>query len=73
MAKQGQHKGDAFDPTKSKGPNNPSKSVPITTGPAKKQETYRRQAAGNRGTDPAGPVDKNEWDENTRVKGETKE
>jgi hypothetical protein len=68
-AKQGQHQDDTSDPTKSKGPNNPSKSVPITTGSSKKQETYQRQAAENRNTGPARPVDKNEWDENTRVKG----
>jgi hypothetical protein len=32
MAKQGQHKGDSHDQTKSKGHNNPSKSQTITTG-----------------------------------------
>ena len=44
MAKQGQHKNDANDNTKSKGHNNPDKSVTITTGPPKKQETYEQQA-----------------------------
>ncbi len=45
MAKQGQHNNDAHDYDKSKGPNNPSKSVTITTGTYKKKETYAKQAA----------------------------
>jgi hypothetical protein len=53
MAKQGQHKNDAFDQTKSPGPNNPSKSQPITTGSVKKQETYAEQA--RQGEDPGKP------------------
>jgi hypothetical protein len=32
MAKQGQHNNDHNDQDKSKGPNNPSKSVEVTTG-----------------------------------------
>ena len=32
MAKQGQHENDGSDNTKSKGHNNPDKSVTITTG-----------------------------------------
>jgi hypothetical protein len=43
MAKQGQHKNDAFDQTKSPGRNNPSQSQMITTGTYKKSETYEQQ------------------------------
>ena len=32
MAKQGQHRNDAHDSAKSKGPNKPKKSATITTG-----------------------------------------
>ena len=49
MPKQGQHHNDANDPAVSKGPNNPSKSVTITTGTPKKRETYEQQAAQHRG------------------------
>ena len=42
MAKQGQHHNDAHDPAKSKGNNNPDKSVTITTGTPKKQESYEK-------------------------------
>src|SRR5919202_2380074 len=72
MAKHGQHHEDAVDAQKprgherSRGPNNPSKSVDITTGTYKKQETYRRQA--NEGQDPhRGPQwQKNEFDREVR-------
>jgi hypothetical protein len=68
MAKQGQHQNDSQDKTKSKGPNNPSKSVTITTGSYKKPETYRKQAAQHKDTDPLPQADKNEWNEDTRDK-----
>jgi len=68
MAKQGQHENDGNDPTKSKGPNNPSKSVTVTTGTPKKQETYQKQAAQRRDTDPQPQAAKNEWNEDTRDK-----
>jgi hypothetical protein len=42
VAKEGQHKNDAHDQTKSKGHHNPSKSVTITAGSYKKQETYHK-------------------------------
>ena len=45
MPKDGQHNDDAHDYDKSKGPNNPDKSVTVTTDTPKKQETYARQAA----------------------------
>ncbi len=66
MAKQGQHKHDDNDQRVSKGPNNPSKSVEITTGSPKKEETYEKQAREHK--DPAAPAqhDKNEWQEDTR-------
>ena len=68
MAKQGQHKNDARDQTKSKGHNNPSKSVSITTGSHKKQETYRKQAGEHKDTARQAQSDKNEWNEDTRDK-----
>ena len=68
MAKQGQHRNDAHDPAKSKGNNNPSKSVTITTGGPKNQNTYTKQAYA--GKDPYKPAQaqKNEWNEDTRDK-----
>jgi hypothetical protein len=68
MAKEGQHKNDAHDQTKSKGHNNPSKSVTITTGSYKKQETYRKQAGEHNDTARQAQSDKNEWNEDTRDK-----
>lgn len=68
MSKQGQHKGDSFDQTKSKGHNNPDKSVTITTGSVKKQETYERQAREHRDTNRPGQMDRNEWNPDTRDK-----
>lgn len=68
MAKQGQHKGDAHDQTKSKGPNNPDKSVTVTTGSYKKPETYAKQAAEHRATNRQAQAAKNEWNEDTRDK-----
>lgn len=68
MAKQGQHNNDADDKDKSKGPNNPSKSVDIITGTPKKQETYAQQAAEGKDTDRPPSQQRNEWDEDTRDK-----
>jgi hypothetical protein len=68
MAKQGQHKNDAHDQSKSKGHNNPSESVTITTGSYKKQETYRKQAGEHKDTARQAQSDKNEWNEDTRDK-----
>lgn len=68
MAKQGQHNHDARDSDTSRGPNNPSKSVSITTGTYKKQETYAKQA--DAGVDPhkqAQAAD-NSWNPDTRDK-----
>ncbi len=66
MAKQGQHKHDKNDPDVSKGHNNPDKSVEITTGSPKKQETYQKQAQAHKNTDEVAQHDKNEWTEDTR-------
>ena len=66
MAKQGQHKGDRNDPRVSKGPNKPAKSVTVTTGSPKKQETYQRQAAEGKSTDRQAQAARNAWDEDTR-------
>ncbi len=71
MAKQGQHKHDAHDQRKSKGPNNPAKSVTVTTGTPKKHETYQKQAREHRNTDPLPQAAKNEWNEDTRDKPTT--
>ena len=68
MAKQGQHRNDAHDPAKSKGNNDPSKSVTVVTGTPKKQESYEKDVYARR--DPYGPAQakKNEWNEDTRDK-----
>jgi hypothetical protein len=66
MAKQGQHNNDAHDPDKSHGPNNPDKSVTITTGSPKKQETYQQQAREHKATDKPAQAAKREWNEDTR-------
>ena len=66
MAKQGMHEGDSHDQTKSKGHNKPSKSVNVITGSYKKHETYERQAAERKDTDPLPQLDINEWNEDTR-------
>jgi hypothetical protein len=65
MAKQGQHHDDDHDQAKSKGPNNPRKSVTITTGSYKKKETYEQQARAHE--DPYKPAQAagNEWNEDT--------
>lgn len=65
MAKQGQHKNDRMDQRKSRGHNNPDKSVTITAGRPKKQETYAAQA--RRGEDPGkqAQAQQNEWKEDT--------
>jgi hypothetical protein len=66
MAKKGQHKNDARDQRKSPGPNNPSKSVTITTGTYKKKETAEAQARAHE--DPYTPAQaaKREWNPDSR-------
>ncbi|MFL5734449.1 MAG: hypothetical protein ACJ78Q_14785 [Chloroflexia bacterium] len=68
MAKQGQHNNDSRDQDKSKGPNKPSKSVAITTGTPKKQETYKQQAAQHKPNDGQPQAAQHEWNEDTRDK-----
>ncbi len=68
MAKQGQHRNDAHDYAKSKGPNKPSKSVPIITGNYKKHETYEQLAREHKNPEPLPQFAKNEWNEDTRDK-----
>jgi hypothetical protein len=68
MSKQGQHNDDAHDYDKSKGHNNPAKSVDIVTGTPKKEETYARQAAEHKATNAEPPPLKNDWNEDTRDK-----
>src|SRR4051794_4793749 len=61
MAKQGQHKNDGFDQTKSQGHNHPDRSQTITTGSPKSKESYERDQHEHR--DPHRPAQaaKNEW------------
>ena len=66
MPKDGQHNNDAHDYDKSKGPNNPDKSVTVTTGTPKKQETYQKQAAEGKANNKQAQAAKNEWNEDTR-------
>lgn len=68
MAKQGQHNNDSNDKDVSKGPNNPSKSVTITTGTPKKQETYKEEAAHYGHDNKQAQAAKHEWDNDTRDK-----
>ena len=66
MAKRGQHEGDAHDQTKSKGHNKPDKSVTITTGSPKKQETYEAQARAHQDPGVQAQAAENDWNEDTR-------
>src|SRR5918911_897660 len=61
MAKQGQHKNDAFDQTKSKGHNHPDRSQTITTGSPKKRESYAADARAHRDPHRPAQAQKNEW------------
>jgi hypothetical protein len=65
MAKQGQHNNDHQDSDVSKGHNNPDKSVTVTTGSPKKQETYERQAREHDDPGKTAQYDKNEWQSDT--------
>jgi hypothetical protein len=66
MPKDGQHNDDAHDYDKSKGTNNPDKSVTISTGTPKKQETYLQQAAEGENPAKQAQAARNEWNEDTR-------
>src|SRR5206468_5117077 len=68
MPKAGQHNNDAHDYDKSKGPNNPDKSVTMITGTPKKRETYRQQAMRHEDTGKQAQGARNEWNEDTRDK-----
>jgi hypothetical protein len=68
MAKQGQHHNDAHDYAKSKGNNNPDKSVTITTGTPKKQESYEQDAFAHKDPHKPAQAKKNDWNEDTRDK-----
>lgn len=65
MAKQGQHHNDHNDPDVSRGPNEPEKATPITTGTYKKPETYEEQMAKHENPDPQPQYAKNEWHNQT--------
>lgn len=61
MAKQGQHHDDARDQDRSRGHNNPSKSMTITAGTPKKRETYAEQARAHRDPAPRAQAARNDW------------
>ncbi len=61
MPKAGQHKDDAFDQTKSKGPNHPGRGQTITTGAPKKQESYERDAREHRDPNRPAQAARNDW------------
>ena len=66
MPKQGQHKNDAFDQTKSPGHNHPDRSQTITTGSPKKQSTIEQDAREHRDPYRAAQARENEWDPTRR-------
>ncbi len=68
MAKQGQHNNDSRDQDKSRGHNNPDKSVTIATGTPKKHETYEPQARKHQDPGRQAGAAPNEWNEDTRDK-----
>ncbi len=61
MAKQGQHNKDARDQDRSRGQNNPDKSVTITAGTPKERETYAAQAREHRDPAPQAQAARNDW------------
>jgi hypothetical protein len=61
MPKQGQHKNDRFDQTKSPGHNHPGRSQTITTGAPKKQETFEQDAREHRDPNRPAQADRNDW------------
>jgi len=68
MAKQGQHRNSAHDKAKSKGHNDPSKSVTITTGQYKRPDSYVKDAYAGRDPYKPAQAQKNERNEDTRDK-----
>ena len=66
MAKHGQHNNDQDDNDKSRGPNNPRKSVTVTAGNVKKKETYDEQAREHDDAGKPAQAQQNEWTEDTR-------
>jgi hypothetical protein len=66
MSKKGQHKNDHHDSRISSGPNDPKKSVTITTGSYKKPETTDQQRFEHEDPHKQGQSDKNEWNEDHR-------
>lgn len=68
MPKRGQHQNDENNRDKSKGNNNPSKSVTVTTGTYKKPEAYAEQARQHKATNKQAQAAKNDWNDDTRDK-----
>jgi hypothetical protein len=71
VAKQGQHKNDRQDSNVSRGNNNPAKSMTITAGAPKKEETYAEQAREHENTDKQAQQQQNDWLENTHRENRT--
>jgi hypothetical protein len=65
MPKQGQHNNDSHDNDTSRGHNNPDKSMTITAGNVKKQETYEAQAREHEDTQKQAQAMENTWIDNT--------
>jgi hypothetical protein len=61
MPRQGQHKNDAFDQTKSQGHNHPDRSQTITTGSPKTQESYEADAREHRDPNRPAQAAHNDW------------
>ncbi|HZQ37255.1 MAG TPA: hypothetical protein VFD32_15095 [Dehalococcoidia bacterium] len=61
MAKLGQHNDDARVQDRSRGHNNPSKSMTITAGTPKHKETYAEQAREHRDPAPPAQAARNDW------------
>lgn len=61
MAKQGQHNNDGNDQDKSRGHNNPDKSMTITAGTPKKRETYSEQAREHKDPGVQARAARNDW------------
>jgi hypothetical protein len=66
MAKQGQHNRDVRDSDVFRGPNNPDKSITITTGTYKKKSTYRKQAVEHLDTEKPAQAARRDWRPDTK-------
>jgi hypothetical protein len=67
MAKQGQHNDDARDQDRSRGHNNPAKSMTITAGTLKQRETYAEQARAHHDPAPRAQAAGNDWHQDSHA------